>query len=219
MAFGNIVLKECIDMGFDPLSLAALSATATAGAGSAAAVAAPVATAATTAAAVGADALATTSLLAAPSAVAGLTAAVPQLGTAALIGAGNAVAIATPTVAEAAIKTALTGPLPAHPAGIGPALQAGQLYSAESGALPAHAATTSSTLGKLLAPTLLSGGISALTAPKVPKAPSMPKSATPFNSGAKSFFGPNEGSFGGTFLTGNSRSPQIAGGKKTLLGA
>jgi len=72
-----------------------------------------------------------------------------------------------------------------------------------------------------IAAAVAGAGASALFAPKRPKpaqVPQTPKPPRSFSSGNLSFFGAREGTQGGTFLTGNNRAPQIAGGKKTLLG-
>lgn len=63
-------------------------------------------------------------------------------------------------------------------------------------------------------------GLAATSLPGPPKPPSPPKPPTigatlqPFSS----LIGPGEGSMNGTFVTGNNRAANIAGGKKTLLG-
>ncbi len=71
---------------------------------------------------------------------------------------------------------------------------------------------------KLLAPSILAGALPSLLAPKPPKPPQAPTAPMPSQSGGSSFFGAMEGTANGTF-GGNARAPQVAGGKKTLLGS
>ena len=91
------------------------------------------------------------------------------------------------------------------------------------GSLAAGAAASTATIGGISAGTgaAIAGGTSLIAAasqPKFPKPPTPPTSASFIQpKGVPSLFAPGGDSANGTFF-GNNRAPQVAGGKKVLLG-
>ncbi len=209
-----------------PAGFAALGSTA-AGAGAASLGGAAATTAATGAlSAVPAAATAGITAAAAPGFVAGLTPTAAGLAGAGGLSAGAAANSAMfAALKPAAGLLALNGggasttaaASPGYVAGLTPTqgiLGGAAKFGAGSGLKGLLIGTS-----KALAPSLLSGGLSALTMGKPPKPVSPAKPPAPAGRGASSFFGSGEGSANGTFLTGSNYAPQVAGGKKTLLGA
>jgi len=134
--------------------------------------------------------------------------------------AAPAVAAASPGLA--ASTAALSAAAPFTAAGLAPTastIGAASITPASAGILG-----TGITAGGLAKGATLAASLSpaaALLGPKPPKPPAPPQAPNLFggSQGATAFFGPLEGTKGGTFLSGSNRAPQISGGKKTLLGA